>query len=235
MSRPTIIFSELLDMLHEQYGSPPPPPSADPLELIIWENTAYLGSDERRAQAFATLQQNIGTSPEQILVAQRTALVEVGKAGILPEVTAERLLAIAKIAYEEFGSDLRSVVCKALPEAKKALKRFPGIGDAGAERILLLTRSYPLMALDPNGLRVGCRVGFAEDRKNYSATCRAIQDAIGEQLPEDYDWLIRAHLLLRQHGQELCKRSRPRCAECPLRDSCNYESERLIGSTGIRF
>ena len=24
-----------------------------------------------------------------------------------------------------------------------------------------------------------------------------------------------AHQLLRQHGQELCKRSKPRCAECP--------------------
>ena len=40
------------------------------------------------------------------------------------------------------------------------------------------------MALDSNGLRVLCRVGFAEEQKNYSATYRLVQDAIHEQLPE---------------------------------------------------
>ena len=78
------------------------------------------------------------------------------------------------------------------------------------------------MALDSNGLRVLCRVGFAEEQKNYSATYRLVQDAIREQLPQDFDSLIRAHQLLRQHGQELCKRSKPRCTDCPLQTECAY-------------
>ena len=220
--KPTITFSKLLDKLRQHYGAPAPPPSTDPLELIIWENIAYLANDKRRAEAFATLKQSIGTRPEQILAAEHSALAAIGKAGILPNVSAEKLLSIAKIAFEEFDSDLRSVLKKPLPQAKKALKRFPSIGDPGAEKILLLTRSYPVMALDSNGLRVLCRVGFAEEQKNYSATYRLVQDAIHEQLPRDCDSLIRAHQLLRKHGQELCKRSKPRCADCPLSDSCNY-------------
>ena len=138
------------------------------------------------------------------------------------DISAEKLLAIAKIAHEEFDSDLRSVLKKPLPQAKKALKRFPSIGDPAAEKILLFTRSYPVISLDSNGLRVLCRVGFAEEQKNYSATYRSVQDAIREQLPRDYESLIRAHQLLRQHGQELCKRSKPLCAECPVRNGCNY-------------
>jgi hypothetical protein len=39
----------------------------------------------------------------------------------------EKLLTIAKIAYEEFDSDLRAALKKPLPQAKKALKRFPSI------------------------------------------------------------------------------------------------------------
>ena len=220
--KPTITFSKLVDELQHHYGLPAPPPSTDPLELIIWENIAYLASDERRAAAFDTLKRSIGTRPEQILAAKHSALAAIGKAGILPDISAEKLLAIAKIAHEEFDSDLRSVLKKPLPQAKKALKKFPSIGDPGAEKILLLTRSYPVMALDSNGLRVLCRVGFAEEQKNYSATYRLVQDAIREQLPADYDSLIRAHQLLRQHGQELCKRSKPLCAECPVKDACNY-------------
>jgi endonuclease III len=222
MGKPASTFSKLVDKLQQHYGPPAPLPSNDPLELIIWENISYLASDKRRAEAFATLKQVIGTRPEQILAAQHSALAAVGKAGILPDVSAEKLLTIAKIAYEEFDSDLRAALNKPLAQAKKTLKKFPSIGDPGAEKILLLTRSYPVMALDSNGLRVLYRVGFAEQQKSYSATYRLVQDAIHEQLPSDYDSLIRAHQLLRQHGQELCKRSKPRCTECPVRDSCNY-------------
>ena len=226
MKPATLTFSKLVDRLRQHYGSPAPPPSTDPLELIIWENIAYLASDGRRAEAFATLKRSIGTRPEQILAAKHSALAAIGEAGILPDVSAEKLLTIARIAYEEFGSDLHSVLKKPLPQAKKALRRFPGIGDPGTEKILLLTRSYLLMALDSNGLRVLCRVGFAEEQKNYSATYRLVQDAIRDQLPAGCDSLIRAHQLLRQHGQELCKRSKPLCAECPVKDACNYGRRR---------
>jgi len=218
----TITFSELVDVLEQHYGPPAPLPSTDPMELIIWENIAYLASDQRRAEAFATLKRSIGTRPEQILAAPHSALAAIGKAGILPDVSAEKLLAIAKIAYEEFDGNLPAALKKSLPQAKKALKRFPSIGDPAAEKILLFTRSYPVFSLDSNGLRVLCRVGFAEEQKNYSATYRLIQDAIRDQLPRDYDSLIRAHQLIRQHGQTLCKRSKPLCADCPVKDACHY-------------
>ena len=214
-------FSKLVDTLHRHYGSPAPPPSTDPLELVIWENITYLASDKHRAAAFAALKRDIGTRPEQILAAKHSALAAIGEAGILPDISAEKLLSIAKIAFEEFDSDLSLVLKKPLPQAKRALRRFPSIGDPGAEKILLLTHSYPVMALDSNGLQVLCRVGFADEQKNYSATYHSVQNAIHGQLPRDSS-LIRAHQLLRQHGQELCKRSKPHCTECPVRDSCNY-------------
>jgi endonuclease III len=34
--------------------------------------------------------------------------------------------------------------------------------------------------------------------------------------------LIQAHLLLRRHGQELCRRSEPTCDNCPLAADCEY-------------
>jgi endonuclease III len=222
MRETKITLSALVDKLQRHYGRPATPALTDPLELVIWENIAYLASDERRTEAFDTLKRTIGTRPEQILAAKHSTLAAIGKAGILPDVSAEKLLTIAKIAYEEFDGDLRSVLKKPLPQAKKALKRFPSIGDPGAEKILLLTRSYPVMALDSNGLRVLCRVGFAEQQKSYSATYRSVQQAIHAQLPRDYDSLIKAHQLLKQHGQQLCKRSKPFCSGCPVRVGCEY-------------
>ena len=80
----------------------------------------------------------------------------------------------------------------------------------------------PLLALESNGLRVLVRLGFAEELKNYSATYRAAQEAVKDQWKEDCDWLIGAHQLLRQHGQESCRRSEPLCNACPLTSRCRY-------------
>ena len=41
MKAATIAFSKLVDKLQQHYGAPAPPPSTDPLELVIWENIAY--------------------------------------------------------------------------------------------------------------------------------------------------------------------------------------------------
>jgi endonuclease III len=41
-------------------------------------------------------------------------------------------------------------------------------------------------------------------------------------VPEKFDARIRAYLLLKRHGQALCKRTRPKCSECPVSASCAY-------------
>jgi hypothetical protein len=77
MKRATVTFSKLFDALQQHYGCPAPPPSTDPLEIVIWENIAYLASDKRRAQAFATLQQTIGTRPSRKLNKEQSVIVGV--------------------------------------------------------------------------------------------------------------------------------------------------------------
>jgi len=216
-------FSSIIRALQQFYGKPKPPRITDPFEIILWENVAYLVDDDKRATAFAALKKNIGTTPQQILKASDQQLIAVTKlGGMVPELRAQRVRQIAELAHWIFKDDLKSVLQKALPEAKKALKKFPSIGGPGAEKILMLTRSYPVLALESNGLRVLLRLGFAEEKKSYSASYRGVQQAIKEQLPSSYDGLIAAHQLLRQHGQELCKRSQPLCETCPLQRECSY-------------
>ena len=81
---------------------------------------------------------------------------------------------------------------------------------------------YPVLGLESNGLRVLLRLGFAREQKNYAASYRAVQNVLSNQLLEDCESLVAAHQLLRRHGQELRKRSRPLCDECPLQASCAF-------------
>jgi endonuclease-3 len=190
--------------------------------LVLWENVAYLADDNRRREAFQTLKKQIGTQPGRILSASDEALLEVTRHGTLADRFAGKLRKCAQVALEEFDGDLGPVVKLQFARARKALQRFPGIGEPGAERILLFCQTHPILALDSNGLRVLLRLGFGEEKKSYSTTHRLVQKAVEDGLNKDYSWLIQAHLLLRQHGQELCKRSKPKCQECPLAPDCEF-------------
>jgi endonuclease III len=190
--------------------------------MVLWENVAYLADDNRRREAFQALKKRIGTEPGQILSASDEALLGVTSHGILADQFAKKLRKCAQIALEEFDGDLPPILKLPFAKAKKALQRFPGIGEPGAEKILLFCRTCPVLALDSNGLRVLLRLGFGEEKKSYSTTYRLVQKAAAEGQEKDCSWLIQAHLLLRHHGQELCKRTTPECKKCPLAPDCEF-------------
>ena len=219
-------LKKIVSRLAKHYGKPAQPITDDPFELILLENVAYLVSDERREAAFKTLRKHAGTKPHEILSASDENILKATKlGGMHPEQRVARLREIALIAMNEFSGDLKQALKLPLPKAKQALRKFPGIGEPSAEKILLFTRTYPVLGLDSNGLRVLVRLGFGEEKKNYTATYRSVQEAIHGQLKADHDWLISAHLLLRLHGKELCKTNAPLCEKCPVRKSCHYYFE----------
>src|SRR3989440_8540476 len=216
-------LQKMVSQLAKHYGKPGAPVTTDPFELILLENIAYLVTDERREEAFAMLRKHAGTKPHEILAASHDDILKATKlGGMHPEQRVSRLREIALIAMNEFEGDLKPTLKLPLPKAKQALRKFPSIGEPSAEKILLFTRAYPVLGLDSNGLRVLLRLGFGEEKKNYTASYRSVQEAIKDELTDDYDWLIDAHLLLRQHGKELCKTNRPLCEECPVKKSCAY-------------
>jgi endonuclease III len=171
------------------------------------------------------LRAEIGITPAEILAAPKSKLMKAAVRGIVPEQSVEKLKRCAEIALEHFDGDLRPILKRPVAQAKKALKRFPAIGDPGAEKILLFGRAYPILALESNGLRVLVRLGFGTETPNYSATYRSVQEAVESEVTEEFPWLIKTHQLLRRHGQELCKRSRPHCRECPLLADCPWQAE----------
>jgi len=215
-------FAHVISALRRLYGKLRPPAVTDPLEIVLFENIAYLADDERRERAFHALRARVGLSPAKILAAPRSTLREIAGHGIVPDQTVEKIRSIAAIAVDEFGGNLASVTRLPIPAAKKALKKFPSIGDPGAEKILLFSRSAPILALESNGLRVLLRLGFGTEDKSYARSYRSAQAAVESQGKRDCDWLIEAHQLLRRHGQELCRRSQPQCEICPLRSGCAY-------------
>ena len=221
MSGQSLTIRETIRRLRGHHGSPEPPPSSDPFELVLWVNVAYLARPAQRREAFELLKSTVGTRPAAILAARQEMLERITARGILKDTFADKLRECAAIAVEEFGGSLGTAIRGPLATAKRALRRFPGIGEPGAERILLFTGQHALLAPESNGLRVLTRLGFVREEKSYSRAYAAARP-VASGLPAKVRDLQLAHLLLEQHGRTLCKMTAPRCGECPLSRRCAY-------------
>lgn len=210
----------MVTRLARYYGPPPKPFPTGAFEQLLWENVAYLADDAHRTAAFRTLKREVGLTPEKVLHAPLATLRHATSHGILADQFAGKLREVARIALDEFDGDVEAVLDRPLPAARRALRKFPGIGEPGAEKILLFSGRQPLLAPDSNALRVLQRLGLVAAGKRYGASYAAARELAAQELGADTGSMLRAHQLLRRHGQELCTRTVPACPRCPLRTTC---------------
>jgi endonuclease III len=213
---------ELLDRLEAFHGPQEPCWPVDPYEFLVWWHCGYPASDERCARGWQALKSQIGIQPAQLLKASQAKLAAALKAGgMVPEIRALRLQQIAQRVVEEFDGDLSSLFTGRISSVRTALKKFPGIAGPGAERILLFARVAPVAAVPSNCPHVPVRMMLGLEGEDYSVTYREAQGLIEDAVPEQFHPRQRAFLLLKAHGQTICK-AKPQCDKCPVNAACAY-------------
>ncbi len=218
-----LALTDLLDRLETAYGPPAPPPYRTLFELLVFENAAYLVDDERRVAVFEALRRRVGLTPRAIAGAPDELLVDtIRPGGMRPPDRAEKLRTCARLALETPLESLPTLHAESPAKARRMLKRYPGVGDPGADKLLLVARLARSLAPESNGLRALIRLGFGKEETDYGKTYRSVTEAVRPELPGDFGRLLEGHLLLRRHGQEICRRSSPRCDVCPLGRACPY-------------
>jgi endonuclease III len=217
-----ISVPNLLGRLESRHGPQEPSWPVDPYEFLIWWHCGYPASDERCARGWASLSHTIGVQPDRILSASQAQLAAALKpGGMVPELRATRLQQIAQRVMNEYGGNLDSLFTGPIPTVRKALKRFPNIADPGADRILLFAHKAPIAAIPSNCPQVLVRIVLGLERENYSVTYREAQELLESEVPEQFHARQRAFLLLKAHGQTICK-SKPQCGLCPVQSDCAY-------------
>jgi endonuclease III len=202
-------LTKIVASLRDLYGALRAPVT-DPFEMLLFENVAYLVDDATRLATFRKLRDEVGF--DRILTTPAAKIAQVIEhGGMKPPMRAEKVIECARLR-DEFGT----------PLDRKVLRTYPGAGDPLADKILLFNGKLRTLAPESNALRVLLRLGFGTESKNYAASYKSAVAAAGE-LPN----AIEAHLLLRRHGQEICKRSAPRCELCPLRAVCAWYAEHV--------
>jgi len=208
----------LVGALKKFYGALPTPP-ADPFQLFVWEVLSVHSAPPKRDAALAALKRNRALTPDAMWKVARKKLEDsVKMAGPYLE---QRVHAL-RTGVDIFRRNpmLPASVRGPLPDARKALKGMPQMGEGGAYRMLLFAADHCVLPVDARVSRVATRLGYGEKQATFAKTARAIREAVAADLPQTLDAYRRAYIYLDHHGVATCTEADPRCHVCPLLKDC---------------
>jgi len=105
-----------------------------------------------------------------------------------------------------------------VPRDRSSLEALPGVGRKTANVILNTAFGEPTIAVDTHIFRVANRTGLAPGKN-----VREVEDRLLRWVPEPFR--KDAHHWLILHGRYICVARKPRCAQCPIDDLCEYRSK----------
>ena len=152
----------------------------------------------------------IADSPAKMLDLGEERLIEHIKTIGLYRNKAKNVIRLSRILVEAYDGQV--------PSSRAALSSLPGVGRKTANVVLNMWWRHPAQAVDTHIFRVGNRTGIAPG-KDVNAVERAIEDHI----PAEFQ--LHAHHWLILHGRYVCVARKPKCADCLIRDLCQFEEK----------
>ena len=102
-----------------------------------------------------------------------------------------------------------------VPSTLEQLKTLAGVGQKTANVVYAVAFGGDAIAVDTHVFRVSNRLGLAEGK-----TPAKVEEGLCKVLPKS-EW-SKAHHYLIYHGRRVCHSQRPDCANCTLKNYCNY-------------
>ena len=128
-------------------------------------------------------------------------------------VKATRLHNLLAMIHNRYDGDLDLFAQEELPALRQSLLDVKGIGPETADSILLYAANKPIFVIDAYTHRLLCRHGLAAEE---GADYHEMQELFMAALPNMPALFNEYHALIVCTGKEFCKKSKPRCTECPL-------------------
>ena len=120
---------------------------------------------------------------------------------------AKQIIELSKTIVEKLNGKV--------PDTIENLIKFNGVGRKTANLVLAKGFGIPAICVDVNVHRIFNRIGYVT-----SKTPDETEFALREKLPQKY-WLD-INTLIVTHGQNVCKPTKPKCDECPIREFCEF-------------
>jgi len=203
---------DIFDKLHARFGPQHWWPGETPFEVmvgaILTQNTNWTNV----SRAIATLREYNLLSFDALNDLSPDMLAEYIRPAGYYRLKAGRLKNLLILIRDRFDGDPENLFALDVPAMRRELLSVSGIGPETADSIILYAAEKPIFVVDAYTHRMLCR----HDRIDEDADYHAIQELFMDTLPEDVALYNEFHALIVRLGKEFCKKSKPRCQECPL-------------------
>jgi endonuclease-3 related protein len=188
-------------------------PARTPFEVIVGailtQSTAW-GNVER---AIANLRAARLLTPSAILRVRTARLATLVRPSGYFRQKAKKLKSFVRFLQQGYGGSLKRMFLTPTSELREKLLSVHGIGPETADSILLYAGNHPVFVVDAYTHRIFGRHGITDGRADYEKVRALVETSI----PRRPDLFNELHALIVNTGKNWCRKSAPRCEECPLR------------------
>lgn len=209
----------VLWLLRQEYGEPNWP-FLDPVPSLVEILLSHRTTDPVAWEAFTELKRRFPTW-EALRDAPVAEITEAIHGTTWPEQKAPRIKAVLQKITDERGSlDLSFLYDMPLEEANAWLQSLGGVGPKSAACVLLFACHRPVLPVDTHLHRVSIRLGLIGAKVNADDAHVQVQALLPD--PSDERDVLAFHRNMLLHGQRICVWRDPKCAQCVIRDWCDY-------------
>ena len=209
-------LEEVMNLLRREYGVPSREKREEPLESLIQVILSQNTNDKNRDRAYSELMKKF-SGPKEIMESGVDEISDVISVAGLHNTKAERIKgALEKIKEENGKLSLEFLDDMDVEEAKKWLRKLPGVGPKSAAVVLNFTFGKNAFPVDTHVLRVSKRLGLVPEDTSRSKAHRLLEKAVPGKRMHEF------HINLIRHGRKICKARSPACDICTLSEICQY-------------
>ncbi|MDH4320046.1 MAG: endonuclease III domain-containing protein [Desulfobulbaceae bacterium] len=204
-------LQEIYDTLYTAFGPQHWWPGETPFEVLIGavltQNTAWTNVE----RAIANLKAADALSLDGLAALDTVILAELIRPSGYYNQKAARLQGLIRYITDTHG-DLDAFFDQDTESLREELLSLKGIGPETADSIALYAAGKPTFVVDAYTHRIFSRHNLIAEEAGY----HEIREMFMDGLPEDVPLYNEYHALIVRLGKEYCKKSKPRCEQCPL-------------------
>ena len=177
-----------------------------PYELLVAVILSAQCTDERVNKVTAKLFEKHNTPRTMLELTQEELEKYIYSCGFYRN-KAAHILSASRDIMEKFSGEV--------PSSHEQLKSLAGVGQKTANVVYSVAFGGDAIAVDTHVFRVSNRLGLA-----HASTPEKTEEQLKAAIPQE-DW-SKAHHWLIFHGRRVCHSQKPDCANCTLKEQCDY-------------
>lgn len=205
-------LKDIYSILYSHYGPQNWWPGDSPFEImvgaILTQNTSWKNVEK----AISNLKPYL--DPFVLFNMDMNKLVSLLKPSGFYRLKAQRLKNFLSFFINRYNGSVKEMKKAGIETLRQELLSVCGIGRETCDSILLYALLKPVFVVDAYSKRIGIRHNIFQE----NATYEEIQKIFEERIEKNVRIYNEFHALLVRVGKENCRKKKPFCRTCPLRD-----------------